>query len=241
MALISWNCHGYKPHVSDLRDLINQYQPSCLALQETYLNKNKSAKIKRYSTFRKDHTNGDRTSGGVAIFTSHDYPSTSIKLNTDLQAVAIQIHINSLVTICNLYLPPNSQISQRSLNNLVRQLPTPFIILGDFNGHNPLWGSPDLNFRGRQIEQLLSDYDLCLFNNKQITYLHMPTKSFHSLDLAICSPQVFPWWTFSVDPYLHNSDHFPIILSHNFQNTAVHRSPRYLEDFANWDRYQNLS
>ncbi|GFY19399.1 uncharacterized protein TNCV_4127861 [Trichonephila clavipes] len=69
------------------------------------------------------------------------------------QAVAVRIHSTSLITVCCLYLPPNTVIHQHDLNNLVDQLPTPFVILGDFNGHSSLWGSAKTNLRGRQIEQ----------------------------------------------------------------------------------------
>ncbi|GFX09454.1 hypothetical protein TNCV_4698401 [Trichonephila clavipes] len=83
---------------------------------------------------------------------------------------------------------PNTVIHQHDLNNLVDQLPAPFIILGDFKGHSTLWGSAKTNPRGRQIEQVLSDHCLCLLNHEEPTYFHEPTRSFHTIDLAICSP-----------------------------------------------------
>ncbi|GFT60628.1 hypothetical protein TNCV_1966961 [Trichonephila clavipes] len=69
------------------------------------------------------------------------------------QAVALRIHSTSLITVCCIYLPPNAVIYQQDLNNLVDQLPAPFVILGDFNGHSTLWGSVKMNPRSRQIEQ----------------------------------------------------------------------------------------
>ncbi|GFX00680.1 transposable element Tc3 transposase [Trichonephila clavipes] len=81
-------------------------------------------------------TEGSSASGGVCIFTSLDVPSSALPLRTSLQAVAVRIHYTSLITVCCLYLPPNSVIHQHNLNNLVGQLPAPFSILGDFNGHN---------------------------------------------------------------------------------------------------------
>ncbi|GFX19450.1 hypothetical protein TNCV_3051081 [Trichonephila clavipes] len=114
-----------------------------------------------------------------------------------------------LVTVCCVYLPPNDVVPQVDLNHLVSQLPAPFILLGDFNGHSPLWGHDVTNSRGRQIEQLISDHCLCLLNNDEKTYFHAPTRTFHSLDLAICSPTLLPMLNFEVANDLHNSDHFP--------------------------------
>ncbi|GFT92376.1 putative RNA-directed DNA polymerase from transposon X-element [Trichonephila clavipes] len=83
----------------------------------------------------------------MPFYVSHLYPSTVVALHTSLQAVAVWIHIHSLVTVCCVYLPPNDVVPQVDLNRLVSQLPAPFILLGDFNGHSPLWGHDDTNSR----------------------------------------------------------------------------------------------
>jgi ribonuclease HI len=241
MAIISWNCHGFRQHISDIRDLVNLYNPACIALQETLLHENVDAKLRHFSCLRKDYSNGERASGGVALLTSHDYPTHPLTLYTDLQAVAVQIHIHSLVTICNIYLPPNKKVTQNSLNNLINQLPSPFIIVGDFNGHSSLWGSSNTNPRRNQIEQLLIDHDLCILNTNEITYLHQPTRTYHSLDLAITSPHIFQFWTLSVAKYLYNSDHFPLILN-NYADTASNQhADRFILETADWVNFRNLA
>ncbi|GFW69752.1 putative RNA-directed DNA polymerase from transposon X-element [Trichonephila clavipes] len=149
------------------------------------------------------------------IFTSLDVPFSALPLHTSLQAVAERIHSTSLITVCCLYFPPNTVIHQHDLNNLVDQLPAPFFILGDFTGQSTLWGSVKTNPSGRQIEQVLSNHCLCLLNHEEPTYFHEPTRSFHTLDLAICSPSLFPNLNLSVEKDLYNSDHFPVILSHD--------------------------
>jgi ribonuclease HI len=241
MALVSWNCHGFYQHVSDLKDIINRYHPICIALQETFLHEAKTAKIRNYSSFRKDYAVGDRPSGGVALLTSHDYPCSPVPLQTDLQAVAVKIHIRTLVTICSIYLPPSKNINKNSLSSLITQLPQPFILLGDFNGHNPLWGSPSINQRGNLIEQLITDHNLCLFNKEEITHFHFPSRTYHSLDLAICSPQTFQFWNFQADSNLYNSDHFPIILSDNTHINPNQRPSRYIFNSADWNVFPILA
>ncbi|GFW50018.1 probable RNA-directed DNA polymerase from transposon X-element [Trichonephila clavipes] len=108
-----------------------------VALQETFLKSCPTTKIRRYGCVRKD-TEGPSVSGGVCIFTPLDVPSSALPLHTSLQAVAVRIHSTSLITVCCFYLPPNTVIHQHDLNNLVDQLPAPFVILGDFNGHSTL-------------------------------------------------------------------------------------------------------
>ncbi|GFU70745.1 putative RNA-directed DNA polymerase from transposon X-element [Trichonephila clavipes] len=239
-SLVSWNCRGYRSHTDDVKDIIRQYHPVCVALQETFLKSCHSTKIRRYGCVRKD-TEGPSVSGGVCIFTSLDVPSSALPLHTSLQAVAVRIHSTSLITVCCLYLPPNTVFHQHDLNNLVDQLPTPFIILGDFNGHSTLWGSTKTNPRGRQIEQVLSDHCLCLLNHEEPTYFHEPTRSFHTIDLAICSPSLLPHLNLSVEKNLYNSDHFPVILSHDSDPAGKTFPPTYSYRRADWTLFTQLA
>ncbi|KFM76752.1 RNA-directed DNA polymerase from mobile element jockey, partial [Stegodyphus mimosarum] len=144
--------------------------------------------------------------------------------------------------VVSLYLPPNEHIDQQHLNELVEQLPEPFILIGDFNGHSPLWGNKDTNSRGRQIEQLIEDHNLCLLNDGQDTYFHEPTRTFHALDLAICSPSLLPFCTFSVGNDIHNSDHYPIFVSLSRRGAnPMSRSPRFIYERADWELFSSVA
>ncbi|GFX86953.1 putative RNA-directed DNA polymerase from transposon X-element [Trichonephila clavipes] len=229
----------YVTDTDDVKEIIRQYHPVCVALQETFLKSCHTTKIRRYGCVRKD-TEGPSVSGGVCIFTSLDVPSSALPLHTSLQAVAVRIHSTSLITVCCLYLPPNTVIHQHDLNNLVDQLPAPFIILGDFNGHSTLWGSAKTNPRGRQIEQVLSDHCLSLLNHEEPTYFHEPTRSFHTIDLAIYSPSLLPHLNLSVED-LYNSDHFPVILSHDSDPVGKTFPPTYSYRRADWALFTQLT
>ncbi|GFW95644.1 probable RNA-directed DNA polymerase from transposon X-element [Trichonephila clavipes] len=135
----------------------------------------------------------------------------------------------------------NNVVPHVDLNQLVSQLPAPFILLGDFNGHSPLWGHDDTNSRGRQIELLISDHCLCLLNNDEKTYFHAPTRTFHSLDLAICSPTLLPMLNFEVANDLHNSDHFPLLVSHVNGTGVRNCTPTYRFHLADWDTFTRLA
>ncbi|GBN55058.1 hypothetical protein AVEN_204339-1 [Araneus ventricosus] len=145
------------------------------------------------------------------------------------------------ITVCCIYLPPHDVVSQQDLETLVDQLPTPFILLGGFNGHSTLWGSGVTNSRGPQIERLISNNCLCLLNNDEKTYFHELTRTFHSLDLAICSPTLLPLLHFTVGSDLCNSDHFPIIVSYADSGGAIQYPPRYIFQQADWGNFMQLA
>ncbi|GBM11484.1 hypothetical protein AVEN_101912-1 [Araneus ventricosus] len=175
------------------------------------------------------------SSGGVCILISNLHPSGVLSLHTSLQAVAVQIHFRTLITICSVYLPPHETIRQEDLNILIDQLSTPFILVG----HSMLWDSADTNSRGRQMEKLISGH--CLLNNDEKTHFHEPSRTFHSIDLAICSPSILPVLNFAVGSDLHNSDHFPLLFSHADSVTAATRPSKYLFQRADWKKFTLLA
>ena len=66
------------------------------------------------------------------------YPHREIKLSTELQAVAVSVSLEKEITICSLYIPPNLTLHSQHLNSLLEQLPSPYLLVGDFNGHDML-------------------------------------------------------------------------------------------------------
>ena len=90
--------------------------------------------------------------GWVCLAISNSIPFTPIDLNTNLEAVACKVYFNNFTLhICNVYFNDEADITNNSLNNLINNIPFPKLILGDFNGHHPSWGSPDSNLRGDVI------------------------------------------------------------------------------------------
>ena len=63
---ICWNCRGFKNKRHEIRELISDHGPICLALQETYLKINDTVTIRGYSCYRKDFHHPTRATGGVA-------------------------------------------------------------------------------------------------------------------------------------------------------------------------------
>ncbi|GBN29239.1 hypothetical protein AVEN_151172-1 [Araneus ventricosus] len=127
-TFLSWNCHGIRSKLKDLKGLISIFNPVCMGLQEIFLSSTIPIKLRGYNSVPKDTATGSNHSGGVCILTSNLYPSTPLTLHTSLQAVAVQDHARTLVTVCSVYLPPHDVISQQDLDTLMDQLPTPFIL-----------------------------------------------------------------------------------------------------------------
>lgn len=158
---------------------------------------------------------------------------------TDLEAVAVQICLDRIITVCSLYLPPSVVVEQRQFEHLCDQLPQPFLILGDFNAHHPLWGSATVDRRGKMLENVLLSRPLCLLNTGCPTYVNSATQSFSALDLSFCSPSLFQSITWVVVENPYGSDHFPVILRYSAATHSLTTRPRRwkLSD-ADWSLFE---
>ena len=141
------------------------------------------------------------------------------------------------MTICSVYLPPNRSVDVVKLRQLVKQLPKPFMLLGDFNGHHTMWGCRDINPRGRIIEDFLAEENLCIFNDDTTTYLHPASGSATAINLSLCDPDLYLDYTWGVNEDLCSSDHYPIFIESNnciveerVQHWRLHR--------ADWEAFQ---
>lgn len=238
-TLIQWNCRGLKANFNEILRLLTDFTPSVLCLQETLLKQSDNISIKNYTVFNYIFNNNDRAAGGSSVVVSNRVPHSQVNLNTPLQAVAVRVTLHKTITVCSVYLPPNKAIQYNDLDSLIKQLPEPFILLGDLNGHNPLWGCSDLNNRGKCIEDCIIKNDLCLFNDKSLTYIHPATGNMSSLDLSICSPSLYLDYLFHVHDDSCGSDHFPTFLT-NDQSSISEPISRWKFSKANWKLFASL-
>ena len=220
--------------------MLKDFDPTVLCCQETYLKPNNIIEFQKYVSYHV-HSEGvdGRACGGVSVLVKKSIPHRQITLNTNLQAVAVVLSLHKTITICSIYIPPRYQLGNRELNDLLDQLPSPFILIGDMNAHNITWGNPDNNTKGDKLEKLISDYDLCLWNDGCPTYIHPATGTFSAIDMSICSPSLFLDFEWQVHDDLCGSDHFPTFLNptNRPDPTGV---PRWNLKKADWSEFRTL-
>ena len=79
-----------------------------------------------------------------------------------------------------LYLPPSSS----DIEDLISQLPSPVVLLGDFNAHNKDWGCSENDSKGKIIGDLMLQHNLSLLNDVSATYLYPRSASHCAIDLS---------------------------------------------------------
>ena len=168
VRILQWNCRGIKANITDLQLLLTK-DISVACLQESRLPHDSNFSMKYYSTYNFNPNNHDAypIPGGLTTLIHNSIPHRPITLNTSLQAQAFSVSLNYTTTICNIYIPPHSSPDRHSIENLLHQLPSPYILLGDFNAHHPLWGSQKHNPKGILIENILLNNNITLLNHKK--------------------------------------------------------------------------
>lgn len=238
-TILQWNCRGIKANYNEILILLSLLTPQIICLQETKLGQSDDVTFRNYTSYNYINKDCQKASGGSTILIKSDIAHNVIDLHTNLQAIAVKASLNKTITICSVYIPPNFALTQNDLENLLLQLPRPFMLLGDFNGHSQLWGCSDQNKKGKIIEEFITENDLCLLNNKQPTYLHPAFGTYSAIDLSFCHPTLYLDFEWSVCDDLHGSDHFPIIIK-EMEETDEDILPRWNFKTANWERFNIL-
>ena len=227
-----------KPNFNELLILISLFNPAIICLQETFLQDNNNFKTPNYEQYHYIHNAGLRANGGTSILVRNDIPQSNFPIKTNLQAIATHVTLHKTITICSIYLPPNEPINENELENLTKQLTKPFILLGDFNSHNTIWGCKQTNPKGNKIENLINKNDLCLLNQKEPTYINASNGSTSAIDLTLCDPTSFLDYTWKTHKDTCGSDHYPIIINTN--NNIQNHTPRWNVNKADWTTFKQL-
>ena len=176
----------------------------------------------------------ERASGGVAIYIDKNFINEDVTINSNIEAVAVTVQIkNKKVTVCNLYISNKHQLFFSKLENLIKQLPTPYIIVGDFNAHNQAWGSVHTDKRGKAIQQFINDFNIITLKNGSATHFNATNASTSIIDLTLCSCDIAD--------FLADSDHYSIITTFIGSESVEHIvKPRFEFKLANLKLYQEV-
>ena len=152
-CIIQWNCRGFRANFAEIKIMMEKLNPIAFCLQETLLPDSFDCSNSHYTLISKTSPKvNTKISGGVGILLRKSFPHSHITLSTNLQAVACRISTPQPLTLCSIYLPPNSTWHHTDLLNLISQLPRPVLLLGDFNAHSSLWGCDSTNNKGTELE-----------------------------------------------------------------------------------------
>ena len=213
--LLQWNARSLIANGQEFKRYVDifkgEYKPAVLCIQETWLKPCLDFVVPGYECIRQDRSG--KAGGGCATFIRSDVKYQRVQINSSLECVVVKVwENNKWVNIVNFY-NPCLPVSIIDLEEIMEQIGVPVIWLGDFNAHNPLWGSRVKDTNGSTVEDFMDKYGLVCMNDGRPTRFEIKTGAVSCIDLALASSEyarVGEWD--NMDRYSMGSDHFPILL-----------------------------
>ncbi|KAL1446969.1 hypothetical protein WDU94_012254 [Cyamophila willieti] len=244
--ILQWNCNGFFSKLNNLKLLNQLFSPSVICIQETCLSDKNKFNMNTFNCYRHDFVSITKACNGVLTLVHKSLYSVVIPIQSPLQVIAVKVFhpLFKFLSICNIYIPSNVQLSLSHLQSIYNQLPKPCIIVGDVNAHHSLWGSPFNDPRGDCICSFLdNNIDIGILNNGSHTHFNLTHRVFTHIDISLVSSSLLPHLHWEIHDDLHFSDHFPILVSLTPSSNLIADNPFRPWSYgkANWCRFRELS
>ena len=95
-----------KANYNEILILTTLFSPAVFCLQETFLKTTDNVSFKNYSIYNHIATENQKASGGSSILVKANVPHRQIDINSNLQAVAVNVTLSKFKTICSVYISP---------------------------------------------------------------------------------------------------------------------------------------
>jgi hypothetical protein len=206
LKFLHWNANGIVGKVNEIENLIREFDPDIISLNETKTNPVTEMYIyelarlgyfpwiksrkKLIVTNENDIEEEDSQGGGVALFVRDSIKCEKIEIPDrfgHLETIGVQIKIgSSFLSIFTWYIPPKENLNVEFMSYIEGH--GDFIILGDLNARMSKIDSKT-NDKGRVLEKLLQSFKGDVVNKNCPTF-YMYQKgnliSASTLDLVIC-------------------------------------------------------
>ena len=247
LLIAQWNAQGMTAHGADFLNSVFEnkllgFHPDIICIQETWFNDYNVSSIPNYICVCKNRPDGRR--GGLVMYLKNDITFQVMNTNGDAEYQRVDVFSKKgIISIFNYY-NPCKRIESVELNDMIRSVPGKIMILGDFNSHNPLWGSSKLDTNGRTVESFMENNDLALLNDKSPTRLDPHFGTYSNLDLSIVSKELACSIEWNVLSNNFGSDHNLVCINfrqaHNTTKHMKNANMGYRWSFrkVNWEEYR---
>lgn len=212
IKILQCNVQSLRSNVGELERMATDERVDIFCIQETWLKEDTRITLQNFKLFRDDREDGY---GGTAIAVHKSLIAKRVKSHANsrhVQTTAVCIQDLNLV-VSSTYVEPRTPVSvfRTVMEELFVNLSSyrKVIITGDFNAHHSHWGNQPTDCRGKQLLDLINDYDFSIISNKEATYIPANHNQRNTaIDLTACSCDTLPHTARKVeDNHIGMSDH----------------------------------
>ncbi|MCU7859181.1 MAG: endonuclease/exonuclease/phosphatase family protein, partial [Candidatus Thiodiazotropha sp. (ex Lucinoma kastoroae)] len=220
LNIMTVNVHSIYRRSNTISKYLHENRIDIAAVQELWLIKNKTLKIRQYKFVHTAHTSQRAVGTGFLIHRDVRYKIVKkFNLNQGIEFVVIEASPNkteAFIRYISVYIHPYAK--KGAINFLMEWTDRNTVLMGDFNAHLPAWSIGTPNTRGEELYEECCLYNIKILGNKDFpTLMSKTTKTSSSPDLIAVGTKVEKTvsnWTLGGDI---GSDHLPIHI------TVTHR------------------
>src|SRR5215469_15937383 len=145
------------------------------------------------------------------------------------------------LTICSIYLPPCVHYTSQDLHSLLSQLPSPLLLVGDFNLRDPLWDNTNPSSTASALLPLLDIHHLSCLNSGIPTYERFNPPYSSRIDLSFCSISLLLSLSWTRLNHLYGSDHYPILINSLLPSPLPPQASHWNYPRADWPAFTQVT
>lgn len=241
LKIVSWNANGLISRKLELDYFLHSESVDICLVSETHCTEKFSVgHTPTYRVYHTFHPSGTAR-GGTAIYVkkSLDHAPSHWHADNNIQLTSITLSPqHQSVHIASCYCSPSARLDTLDFELILSYLGQRYIIGGDFNAKNPVWGSLTTSSRGQVLYRVMQQYGAL--------GLRTPEPTYWPSDMAK-NPDVIDFFIIrNISPHSSqvstitelSSDHLPIMLETGI--TPALRKPQIplTTKLTDWEKYR---
>lgn len=225
--IVQFNCNGVKSNYHHILEIVKEFNPKFILLQELRIIKSEELKVKGYTLLLK--TTGSRQQPSVGILVADGILYDIIDTPNEILVIGINTYCSGPISLFSFYDNPRiNKLSENNLKIIANSGKYKPIIMGDFNAKSSIWDSNRRNNnyndqRAKSIINFLNNSNCIILNDGSETRIS-PIFNYKNsaLDLTIVDKSFFGKFEWKVVECCYGSDHLPTMIStqNNYEVTV---------------------
>lgn len=173
LRITTWNCNGLVSRINEIEYFLNDHKIDILLISESHLTRHTHVSVKGYMIYNAVHPS-QRPRGGASIIIKNNIEhQEEEKIENEMfqiACVSVSLKNNKTFKICAIYSPPRHNIKSEHYIEVLKGFQNHFILGGDFNAKNKLWGSRLTTPKGHQLHKACRALKCEIYSGNEPTY-----------------------------------------------------------------------
>lgn len=242
LTIMLWNANGLLNHVKELETTLKSERIDICLIAETHFTKQSYINIPQYNIYHTIHPDNKARGGSAVIVRSNIEHHEENKISTEeFQATTIAVKTTTgLLSVTAIYSPPRHNIKADQYKMLIESHSRKFIMGGDYNAKNTLWGSRLTTTKGRELYKAANETGCEFVSTGKPTYWPSDTSKIPDLIDFFIIRKVSKQYIKLEEGFDLNSDHSPIYLTLSDNVITKEEKPYLTNKNTDWIYFRHL-